>query len=81
MSSRNGCGIVKCTFYRFGIARIVDGGTQCMSLSAAIDNPSNAEAVEGTLERRVGDGRRRRNAFQRFVTVNEPTTHATSRAW
>ena len=30
--------------------RIRDGRTQGMSLSAAIDNPSNAEAIEGTLE-------------------------------
>ena len=29
---------------------MLDGGTQCMVLSATIDNPSNAEAIEGTLE-------------------------------
>ena len=32
-------------------------------LSAPVDNPSNAEAIEGTLQRRVGDGRSRRSAF------------------
>ena len=36
------------TLLSFRTCRIVDGGTQCMPLSAAVNNPRSAGRVEGT---------------------------------
>ena len=40
------------TIYAFASARIVDGGTQSMPLSAAIKNSTSAEGVDGTFQHR-----------------------------
>ena len=61
--------MLECTFNAFVSARLLDGGTQWMPLSAAINNPTSGEGVDGTFQRRV---RTLHLVNQRFVIVNDP---------
>ena len=44
--------MLECTFNAFVSARLLDGGTQWMPLSAAINNPTSGEGVDGTFQHR-----------------------------
>ena len=44
--------MLECTTNAVVSARLLDGGTQWMSLSAAINNPTSGEGVDGTFQHR-----------------------------
>ena len=57
--------MLECTFNAFVSARLLDGGTQWMPLSATINNPTSGEGVDGTFQRRS----------QAAHLVNQPFGH------
>ena len=74
--------MLECTFYTrtFGSARIVDGGTQSMPLSAAIKNSTSAEGVDGTFQHATVS-RRDKHCLSAFgAEVAEPAQRATELA-
>ena len=59
------CSMLECTIPAFARPRIVDGGTQWMVLSAAVNNPRSSVRVDGTLQHASACVQRRRAGFCR----------------
>ena len=67
--------MLECTFNAFVSARIVDGRTQWMVLSAPVNNPTSGEGVDGTFQHRSHVT----PSKSAFCNENVPMTRATSR--